>query len=201
LFNLKHIKERQPDILDYQTYSKYAIILPLVDYHGQESILFEVRSQQLNTQPGEICFPGGSVESEDKDEKSAAIRETCEELNINEADIKIVAPLNILITPFNTSITPFLAQINDHKIISPNKDEVEEVFYVPLEFFLTTRPETYLAKVRLRPQENFPLNLIPENYNWREGTYPIHFYIYEDHIIWGITARIVNHFVQLLKQV
>ena len=40
-----------------------AILLPLVEVNGEDALLFEVRSKRLEMQPGEICFPGGRIES------------------------------------------------------------------------------------------------------------------------------------------
>jgi len=36
------------------------------------------------------------------------------------------------------------------------------------------------------------------DYPWGKGQYPVYFYTYEDKIIWGLTARIINNFVNLL---
>ena len=37
----------------------YAIAIPFID---TEHLLFQVRSDKLDRQPGDICFPGGAVE-------------------------------------------------------------------------------------------------------------------------------------------
>ena len=43
-----------------------AVLLPLVDYHGKLGVLFEVRSKSLAWQPGEVCFPGGKKEKNER---------------------------------------------------------------------------------------------------------------------------------------
>ena len=58
-----------------------AILLPLVTVDGRDALLFEVRSKRLEMQPGEICFPGGRIESGETPER-AALRELWEELRI-----------------------------------------------------------------------------------------------------------------------
>ncbi|KJS84956.1 MAG: hypothetical protein JM58_09290 [Peptococcaceae bacterium BICA1-8] len=202
MIDLTRIKNRRAKIIDQEKYRKSAVLVPLVNYQDEECLLFEVRSQKLNIQPGEICFPGGGVEPRDKNEEETAVRETCEELGLSTSDIEVIGPLDILITPFQFMITPFIARLDDYKKITLNKSEVESVFYVPVDFFLNNPPETYLTKVTISPRPDFPAHLLPngKTYNWRAGSYPVHFYQYQGHTIWGITARIIENFIEIIKQ-
>jgi len=199
--DLNKLKNRQAQILDHKKYHKSAVILPLINYQRQDCLLFEIRSPNLKSQPGEICFPGGGIEATDNTAENAAIRETCEELGLEKTDIEIIGPLDILVTPFQALIYPFTARLKDYKKISPNEAEVEDIFYVPLQHFLENKPQTYYTQVSIKAQTNFPFHLLPngKTYNWRKGVYPINFYIYQDKIIWGITARIIKNFIDLVK--
>ena len=58
---LETIQNRPPSILGSEDFSKYAILLPLIQKEDGLHILFEVRSLKLRSQPGEICFPGGEL--------------------------------------------------------------------------------------------------------------------------------------------
>jgi len=202
LLKLDKIKNRKAKIIDEDKYMKSAVLVPLVEYHGEECLLFEVRSPNLIAQPGEICFPGGGVDPTDKDDEETAIRETCEELGLSKSAIEIIGPLDILITPFQFMITPFVARLADYRKIKPNQDEVEKIFYVPVEFFLNNAPQTHHTKVTISPQPDFPVHLLPngKTYNWRAGIYPVLFYQYNEYIIWGITARIVHNFVEIIRK-
>jgi len=55
----------------------YAVILPVIDLDDGKGpqILYEVRAQKLDRQPGEVCFPGGQIESGETP-LEAALRET-----------------------------------------------------------------------------------------------------------------------------
>ena len=44
-------------------YLSSAVLVPLIKQKGEYQVLFEVRSANLNRQPGEICFPGGRIEA------------------------------------------------------------------------------------------------------------------------------------------
>ncbi len=193
------LKDREVDISDLEHYKKFSVFLPLIKQQQNYHVLFEVRSDHLDKQPSEICFPGGRIEEEET-KVEAAIRETCEELNIDEANIDIITQLDTVITPFNTIIYPFAGFISNY-INTFSTDEVKEVFLVPLSFFIDNQPLYYKTNVNISVEEDFPFSLIPKgkNYPWAKGTYPTYFYEYEGKVIWGITARIIYHFIQCIK--
>ncbi|MGM0854252.1 MAG: NUDIX hydrolase [Bacillota bacterium] len=199
---LKLFKERTPGVLGSETFSEYAILLPLIEVNGQTHVLFEVRSLNMRRQPGEICFPGGRIDRSDSDEKAAAIRETSEELGIHTDTISDVYPLDYIVSPFGTIIYPYVGKINvSLKELKPNQAEVEEIFTTPLTYLQEREPDLYNIKFKMEPEESFPFKQIPggENYNWQARTMKEHFYYYEDKVIWGLTARVLHHFVKLLS--
>jgi hypothetical protein len=92
------------------------------------------------------------------------------------------------------------------KLIAPkdniNQAEVEKVLLIPLKFFLENQPEVHYIETSARPPEDFPFHLIPygRNYPFRRGRIPQYFYNWEGEIIWGLTASILHHFIELLKK-
>lgn len=204
MFNeeIESLRGRIPNILEHERASKSAVLLPLVEFQGNTCILFEKRSLNLKHQPGEICFPGGGIEESDQGKAIAAIRETCEELGLATEDIELIAPLDILVTPFNTIIYPYAGYIKDYSKIKFNQDEVEEVFCVPLSFLVKNRPIFKKMSLKMDAPEDYPFELIPhgKDYPFRQATYPQHFYIWKEYVIWGMTARILNHFLNLLNK-
>lgn len=195
------LNDHTPSIMESEKFSKYAILLPLIQKKDDIDVLFEVRSLKLRRQPGEICFPGGKIDSSDKNEKNAAIRETLEELGLNREDISDVFPLDYMISPFNMILYPFAGFIKASNGIFPNPSEVEEVFTVPLSFFLENEPKVYHVNLKPVPEENFPFDLITggENYPWQPKKMNEFFYIYQNRVIWGLTARILSHFIEIIQ--
>ncbi|MGJ7909640.1 NUDIX hydrolase [Neobacillus sp. LXY-1] len=195
------LKQHIPTILGSKNFSKYAVMIPLILKEDGVHVLFEVRSLELRRQPGEICFPGGRIDVNDSDEKAAAIRETMEELGLSSNEIQEVYPLDYMVSPFGMIVYPFAGFISEHAQIKLNPAEVGEVFSVPLSFFFEKEPEIYQIELKMEPEENFPFDLIVggENYNWRTRGVEEYFYLYEDKTIWGLTARILSHFIELIR--
>ena len=93
-----------PFIDNEQDYFSSAVLIPLVQIDGEWSIVFEVRSQELTWQPGEICLPGGKVEKTDTNSAMTAIRETTEELGIPYSDVQLLGSLKCLVSPLGVII-------------------------------------------------------------------------------------------------
>ncbi|WP_062356855.1 NUDIX hydrolase [Bacillus kwashiorkori] len=196
------VKNHSPKMLDSDQFRAYAILIPLISIDNETHILFEVRSKQLRNQPGEICFPGGRIDTDDLDAKAAAIRETSEEIGIDSIDIQQVFPLDYLIQPIEgRTIYPFIGLIKENIQLNPNHDEVEELFTVPLAHFLQQKPEKHTLRFNIVPDQNFPFHLIQggENYPWKTRSIIEYFYFYKQYCIWGLTAKILNHFTTIIE--
>ena len=192
--DINKIKEHDPKLIGYEDILKAAVLIPLIE----DEILFEVRSTDIPDQPGDICLPGGMIEPGESP-MEAAVRETCEELLIPESSIEILGQADYYHTA-NIVIFPFVGSLNDYKYTF-SRDEVSEVFTVPVEFFMNEEPEIYEVSSQITPDEDFPYHLIQggRNYKWRRTKVIEMFYRYESHIIWGMTARIINAFIESLK--
>lgn len=188
-------------IMGEEEMNKFSVTIPLVFVDNRINVLFEVRAKQLRTQPGEISFPGGRIESGES-KKDAAIRETCEELGISECDLEIIGKEDYLITQHNRIIYPYVGIIKNYDKVTPSKNEVDHIFLVPLDFFIENEPMIKAVQVVSVPSEDFPYELIEngENYKWRVGMYNIYFYKYEKYTIWGLTATILHQFVKTIRE-
>lgn len=195
------IKNHTPDILGNESFSKYAVLLPLIKKNGETHVLFEVRSYDLRRQPGEICFPGGRIDRTDEDARHTALRETQEELGVSLQEITEVFPLDYLVSPFGMIVYTFAGEINEAANFTLNSAEVDHIFTVPLSFFQETAPKVYRIHFRAQPEADFPFDLIAggENYDWRTREMDEYFYLYGDKVIWGLTARILTHFIEVLR--
>ena len=198
---VKKLQKRTPTIMDFDKFAQYAVLLPLIQKDDEMFVLFEVRSLQLRRQPGEICFPGGKMDLCDQSPRETAIRKTCEELGIEREHITHIVPLDYMFSPFGMVTYPFVAFV-DIAHMQINEKEVEDVFTVPLTFFVETKPRIYRVQFEPKPEDDFPFDDIPggRKYNWRLRHMEEHFYYYKDKVIWGLTAKIAHHFARLIQK-
>lgn len=198
--NQKEFLNRKIKIIGEGHYKRYAVLAPIIKENDNIYLLFEKRSAALNHQPGEICFPGGKQE-ENESLEECAVRETVEELCIDSGQIKILGPGDIFVSPFNLIIYPYIGIISGYQGTFSTQ-EVAEIIKIPLEFFQNNEPEKYRNALINQPEENFPYDKIPggDRYPWAKGSYDILFYHYKEHIIWGLTARIVQSTVELINK-
>ena len=202
---LGSVLQAKPCEIENETdYLASAVLVPLVRENGRLGVLFEVRSAALSWQPGDICFPGGKIELDDPDPLAAALRETQEELQVPAADIEVIGPLNYMVSPIGVMLYPFAAYIRDISLIQPKKEEVAEFFIAPLEYLLAEEPLTAHMELATRPLPDFPLDMMEASYtrDWkRRTTYPVLFYQYGGHVIWGLTARVLYGFLNTCRKV
>lgn len=188
---------------DYNEYFSAAVLVPLVIQDGQLSVLFEMRSTQLSWQPGEICFPGGRIEKDDASSLVAAVRETQEELSLSATTIKVLGPLVEIISPIGVRLHPYVGYLTPEQPISPNKDEVAEIFTVPLQFLIENPPIIGHMEMGTRPLGDFPFDLVAGySEEWRaRKTYQVLFYKYGKYVIWGLTAQVLQQFLEIFKTI
>lgn len=180
----------------------FSVLIPIVEINGEICLLYEVRSQTIPSQPGEVCFPGGAIEIGET-AKEAAIRETCEEIGIPPKCIEIIAEGDRLITQTNFTMYSYIGVIpkQAYDNVKLNPDEVAEVFAVPLEWFMKNEPEVHIVDLKQFNREDFPFEKahISPDYNWRSSNAEVPIYNYQDKAIWGLTARITRNLIQILK--
>ena len=181
----------------------FSVLVPVVEQGGRLHLLYEVRAKHMARQPGEVCFPGGELE-QDESACQCALRETWEEVGIPAASIEIVNRLDTIYTYSNFAMYCYLGILEPSAMeaLRLNRDEVEEVFLVPLEDLIRREPEIYRTEIVPRIPEDFPYQKVTggKPYNWRKGSAPVPVYDVEGRIIWGLTARITKRFIDVIKE-
>ena len=188
----------------------FSVLVPLVEKDGELNLLFELRSSKMKADPGEICFPGGHVEP-GEDFRTAAVRETFEEIGIPEDRIEVIGQGNTIFGYANYTMYTYIGVIRyeDYLNVSLCEDEVEAVFLIPLSRFQQSEPNVYTESVTVNISDGFPYEFlgIDEDYYWRTGKWDIPVYGDIDIDIdvhgtrvWGLTARIVKDLVDTLEE-
>lgn len=184
-------------------YKKSSVMVLLVEQKDGLEVLFNKRSLKLKNQPGDICFAGGRQEIGETP-LDTVLREVYEELGISKENIDIIGKSDVIVTTNKGIITPFVGILKDMTLndIHFNRDEVEQVFTVPLSYFFKTEPKIYHTELKPIFSENFPFHLIMngKNYKFSNNSIEHLFYKYNEYVIWGITAKIISNVVKILKK-
>jgi len=127
-----------------------AILVPLVTYEGQPSLLFTIRSSNLPTHASEVSFPGGHYDESLGDDslQTTAIREAQEELLADDDypwdEVEILGKASSLPSIRGIPVTPVIAVFpqeifdndrhNNNTFPFPGSpSEVDEVFCISLQ--------------------------------------------------------------------
>lgn len=201
-------------ILNSESMFKAAILIPLCEINEITYIIFEKRAKSIK-QGDEICFPGGKFENSDVDFKYTALRETSEELGIGLEKISILKELDTFITPFNSIIYSFLGTIDirDFSELIFDENEVQNLIFIPITWFLENKPVTYKIYLESHPHtydetgkkiHTFPAKDLglPSIYHdsWSNGYREIISYNYKSEVIWGFTAAILKNFIDKYRE-
>ena len=150
-----------------------AVLIGLVDRH-EPMVLLTRRTHNLRTHSGQIAFPGGRIDADDRDAVAAALRECEEETGIAPNEVSVMGRLPRYFSGSGYRITPVVARIAPNHVLRPNPDEVDAVFEVPLGFLM--RPENHVLASR----------------HWQGKTRYFFEMTYGEHRIWGVTAGIIR---------
>ena len=165
-----------------QNDSKNKLAAVLIMFYGTKpTIIMTERPKTMNYHAGEISFPGGTWQEDDRDLLDAAIRETKEELGIEISRNAIIGQLQP-VTTLNSgfTITAFITFSDDIPSLVPNS-EIESVLKIPLLELLKT----------MKDDTDPDHKSIQEMYTFR----------FQDYLIWGASARLIKQIYTKLSVV
>jgi len=171
----------QPRILADGFTREAAVLMPVFEWEHEYHFLLTQRTEEVQTHKGQISFPGGMREGTESLVKTA-LRETFEEVGIEEDKIEILGRFHDYLSITQYRVTPFAGFIRCPFTTKPQIREVAEVLQVPLRIFMDPS--------RLRIEKNI--------YSKQEPN--VYFYSYGTHQIWGLTARIIKEFLEALNE-
>ncbi len=112
-----------------------AVLIAVVE-REMPTVLLTTRAAHLNEHAGQISFPGGKIETSDASPLDAALREADEEIGLKRAFVDPVGYLDVYATGFGFRIMPVVARVRVGFELAVSKDEVDDVFEVPLAFLM-----------------------------------------------------------------
>lgn len=144
----------------------------------QPRLVLTVRNNQLQAHAGQVAFPGGRSDPDDRDALTTALRESEEEIGLERRLVTPLGYLDCFETISGFCITPVVASIAVEAQLYPAPAEVAEVFEVPLAFLLE------------------PANLRRYTMEFRGHERPMVEFVHGGHRIWGATAAMLYNLLQ-----
>ena len=180
-------QDHKPAVHDTSA-SQASVALIIAEGESGLEICF-IRRSERDDDPwsGHVAFPGGRVEVEDICANTVAERETKEEIGIHLVENHRIGPLPIRQIERSAAIenmvlSPFVYHIGsrDQVVTSCDPMEVAEVFWVPVKHLFDTK------------------SVSDHEFSIRGSNMTFPGIKVGDHIIWGLTLRILGSFAQLM---
>uniref|UniRef100_A0A8C8SRL3 Nudix hydrolase domain-containing protein n=1 Tax=Pelusios castaneus TaxID=367368 RepID=A0A8C8SRL3_9SAUR len=123
-----------------------AVLATLCSVGGCPALLYTLRSSTLTGRhKGDVSFPGGKRDSTDQDVIATALRETREELGLHLGAESVWGIMKPIPSGRGFNVAPVLANVGplESVCLSPNPQEVEDVFTLPLSHLLQAQNQGY----------------------------------------------------------
>lgn len=165
------------------------VLVPVFLREGSLYTLLTLRSEHLPTHKGQVAFPGGKQDDDDKDIVATALREAQEEVGLPPEIVEVIAVLSPQISRAREKLMyvyPVIGILKSQFDLVINSSEVQTTFEVPLEFFLlkeTHKRDKMTFKGRTFDLHWFYFNTIERESQNKSLTFHI----------WGLTASICMH--------
>ncbi len=158
-----------------------SVLVPIQYKNCVWQVILTRRSMSMKNHSGQISFPGGKFEEEDKSLEATALREACEEIGLSASNVCLLGSLPSHETVTGFRIFPFVGIVTEYENHINSSAEVSEVFSVPLEFLLNKR--SYSKHTVIWDREKRSYLAAP----------------YGPYYIWGATARILYNFSEIVS--
>ena len=159
-----------------------SVLVPIQYENCMWEVIFTRRSMNMKNHSGQISFPGGKFEEEDKSLHTTALREAEEEIGLSALNVCLLGSLPSHETVTGFRIFPFIGIVTGYESHIKSSAEVSEVFKVPLEFLLNKM--NYSKHTVIWNGEKRSYLSVP----------------YGPYYIWGATARILYNFSNIFSR-
>ncbi len=153
-----------------------AVLIAVTEPQGD--LIMIKRAAHLRHHAGEMAFPGGRVESTDRDLIHTALREAWEETALAPGQVRVLGLMAPNSSRFGVPVQPVVGLIPADVSLVPNPDELDAIHRIPFGFFCETTP-SLIHEVKYGGQRW----LMP-GFRW------------DDEIVWGLSARFISRLVE-----
>jgi len=177
-FFKRHRRVELPD----SGFTRAGVLVPIFEKDGEPHFLLTKRTEDVEHHKGQISFPGGAVDSGDRDIIATALRETTEEIGLNSDRVEVVGVFNDMMIPTGFVVTPVVGYIVSLPVLTLSRTEVESVIEVPFSFFREPKNKKTVQKTRAGKLHD------------------VYYFSFGTNEIWGATAFIIDSFLSELSR-
>ena len=159
-----------------------AVLVPLVPRGDGLHMLLTERQPHLRRHAGQVAFPGGRIDETDLGPVAAALRETEEETGIPPTFVEPLGFLDTYLTSTNYRVMPVVGILRPGFTVTPQVDEVADVFEVPLSFLMN------------------PLRHERHSRDWQGKQRHYYAMPWQGRYIWGATAGMIRNLYSLMYE-
>jgi 8-oxo-dGTP pyrophosphatase MutT (NUDIX family) len=149
-----------------------AVLVPIVE-RPAPTVILTLRPHTLRSHAGQVSFPGGRIDPEDRDAVDAALRETEEEIGLPRRLVEVIGTADRYRTITGFDVTPVIGVVPPDLPLVAQPDEVAEIFEAPLAFLIDRR------------------NQVEQSTTWQGQQRSYYEILWEDRRIWGATAAMI----------
>lgn len=143
-----------------------AVLCPIVERDDGLHVILTRRADHLKQHAGQIAFPGGKVDPNDRSPMSTALREAEEEIGLTSALVEIVGAIDAYETGTGFTVTPFVGFVSPAFRPLIDENEVAEIFETPLAFLMDRANHRRDSYVRNGARREFWAMPHGERYIW-----------------------------------
>lgn len=154
------------------SFQRAAVVIPLIFNDKEWQVLLTKRSDNLADHSGQVAFPGGAYENQDKNLLETALREMYEEIGVKPDDADVFGHLGDTLVVTGYRVRPYVAQIPWPYPLKISKDEVDSTFTISLNWLAD--PQNRYIKMRTYAGQEIPV---------------IYFNRYNGYQLWGASAE------------
>jgi len=175
------LRQRVARQADRPEFRQAAVLLPLYLSDAGPHLVLTKRTELVPTHKGQISFPGGGFEEADGDLLTTALREAREEIGLRPEDVQIVGTLDDTVTVTSRHVVrPFVGIVPHPYPYRLDPFEIERLIHLAISALLCGAP----FREEIWQREGGPVT--------------VPFYDHDGDTIWGLTARILKQFVELV---
>ncbi len=154
-----------------------AVLIPLCEVDGVPSVLFTKRTETVGTHKGQVAFPGGRVDPGDVDVVDTALRELEEEVGIERGGVDVLGVCHDVTAITGVGVSPVVGYVGALVIdrLRLQAAEAEMAFVLPLSTLIDPQHRTLQSFGGIRSAPQFTGG---------------------PHRVWGLTAWILDEFLQ-----